>query len=163
VSKDSHDIWNQVIAGVILIVITGVLGVVTGWLVKLFTWLGSVFQYFWGLVQQLWGILQQTVTIPIWLLVVILIPVVYVVVKLGRAFLKPRQPTTSLSQGPNVDDYTTDMFFGIKWRWVMNNGRFSLPTAFCPLDDTRLVRGEYSAFACRPVSENTENLRMLDQ
>jgi len=129
--KDNHPIRNGVIAtvlgGLILAYIPYTRAVAVS--------LGSVLWQ--GLVKGstvIWTYFASTATMPwlvVWGLIALSVPTVWCIAK--RCIPKR-------DRGPTIQDYTSDFFFGVNWRWTYQWGNNPACIApFCPICSTRLV------------------------
>jgi len=137
VSKENHNLRNTIVAGVAIAIILGILNVLWGWVGKLWDW-------FWSVVPIVWNFSLQLIAIPLWLLVALLVPTIYVLMLVVRAWLKSREPVGP--QEPTVDDYTEDTFYAVTWRWKNWNGRPSGIGPLCPRDSTPLALNTYDSY-----------------
>ncbi|MFZ3184747.1 MAG: hypothetical protein WA173_11470 [Pseudomonas sp.] len=116
----SSSILSQVIAGLIVAAIIGLIAFLPG----AFKWLSSI-------VSGILSHLRSTSELPNWSL--------YLLLSISsHSFIKI---ILSLKQhkGPSVTSYSKDFFLGVTWRWSYISGRPINAWAFCPHCDTVLV------------------------
>jgi hypothetical protein len=142
-----HDpVWSKVIAGVILTVGAGLGTYVLDWwpAIGRFTTVAINFS------------LSSTLA-PNWLLGVlslVSIPTIIMAMVIAWVLLFPPQPNTL-----DCRSYTTDIFFGLRWRWTYASGMQILNKATCcPNCDYQVYADAASAFsAIDRISFHCEN------
>lgn len=133
-----HPLWSAVIAGLIL---SGM-----GWL-----WLER--DWWWPSIAThagfAWNFLFRTAELPYWLVALLLIPATLVVFVVVLAVVESRK---TVERPPSSDDYTTDVFFNIRWRW--NYRSYDLrPIAYCTACGVQLRPANVGGFAAAPRTQ----------
>lgn len=131
---------------------TGVLGTVIGGLIlTLILWLSGFLPSIWEGCKFALGwffhFLFSSVSMPVWLIVLISFLVVPTLFRIFSSFRKE-----ALGH-PNWHDYKQDEIFGMRWRWdygLYSGGIINI-SCFCPSDDTQLIYEDWGskvAFQC---------------
>ena len=136
-SKDEHPIKTKVVAGVV----SGLI------LAAIFYAAPKFFQGTVSVLSWLWQHSISSISIPNWLLFVLLILAVPTLVRVLKAFLR---------QGENGDPtfrmYKQDSFEGVTWRWSYDySGSPVNIVPFCPSCDSQLVHVKENQFSLRPT------------
>lgn len=117
-SKNEEALWVNVVGGLLVAGVLGVIGWATGWLT--------------ALPSAVWNHLTGTVTVAIWVLYA-LGACAFAVVAGGLVML-----VLWLRQA-EWQGYTDDQFFGARWNWSYRNNRISDLRPLCPTCQTVLV------------------------
>ena len=92
--------------------------------------------------QFVWQFAFSSVSVPVWILAVLILAAIGFVV-LFATLVWVNRP-----QGETWRNYTTDEFYGIKWRWrYFQDGSMSEPLPFCTECDFQLNPSQAGAFA----------------
>lgn len=94
---------------------------------------------------QVWHLVTMSTAVPNWLLVLLslaIIPTLLIMVAGMWALLGRGN-----SSKPTWVDYTSDMFFGLRWRWHYATKRIAGLNAFCPHCDYQVFPYNASAYA----------------
>lgn len=129
-----HDpVLSKVIAGVISVLATAVWGYSHNW-----------FQPIGAFLLQIYSLALSKSNVPNWLLVIMLTITFLVVLSFLAILWKVVFPSI---RGETWKSYTTDTFFGIKWRWEYfdSGGIYNLVT-FCPDCGYQVYAKNISAF-----------------
>lgn len=129
--KESHPIRNRVIATVlaslILTAIPYTRRFVTSIAYILWHWVMS-------LATAIWAYLTSRLNVPWWGLLVLIALALPTIWRIAKGFLPKR------NEGPKVQDYRSDFFFGAKCRWEYKWDNIPMNiSSFCPICSTRLV------------------------
>lgn len=121
---------HKIISGVIASLIAAVILSFFGWI------LGS-----WGFVlvclKSFWDFLIYPISIPVWLLAIL------VIISLGYVIISLVALLKSISKPPWIE-YTKDIFDGIVWRWEYSGKNPCKFYPYCPKDDTKFAINEPS-------------------
>ena len=135
-----HDpVGSKVISGIILAGGSAFAVYWLNWWPTIRTWGGNIVSFF-----------AASTAIPNWLFFFVLCPLVLIGVLITVVFLRdcffPPQPAS-----PTWENYTTDLFFGVRWRWRYSETRkiYDLCT-FCPHCDFQVYARNVSAYEVIP-------------
>lgn len=138
---DSHPVRNGIIATVVGTVLVALLAELWPPAKAGLTWL-------WGHIKSFFGLLAVDYSTPSWLLallgVVTLITTIRAIATLVRS--GPESLRAHLT-------YTTDCFYGAKWRWAWNSNAVAHLRCFCPSCDSELV---YDDSSCDDILRRSE-------
>jgi hypothetical protein len=130
-----HDpVWSKVIAGVILAVSATVATYFLHWWPAIGEFISQCFTF-----------AMASSTTPNWLLFVLGLLALPMVILLGaivREKIFPPQPSS-----PSWRSYTTDFFFGLRWRWTYGSrGEIYNAHTFCPNCDFQVFARDVSSY-----------------
>lgn len=134
-----HPIYSGVIATLIAAFIC--------WLCTL-CWQGAdtffrdVLKYIAGIATVFWNYMGTTTPIYMWI-------VYTVVILLFSIFLYISSKVYQSFQEADLDEYTCDVFEGIKWRWSIYFGKMSEPIPYCPHCDMRLTEVDANSYGTK--------------
>lgn len=131
-------VWSAVLATVI-VAVGGAIG----------TYLLGLWPTIAAATSKIFGYLSQSSTIPNWLLLVISIsalPTILFIIALVWHRLKPYDAEQAGDSHANWRTYTTDTFYGLRWRWNYYGGKVSGLHTFCPYCDYQVFPMDVSAF-----------------
>jgi hypothetical protein len=137
-------------------VIAGLILIFFGWLFNL---LKPFFKFILSLFNSIYLFLK--ISIPIWILLIILAAAI-IILFIYRVIKE------TLSEFPiSWKEYTSDNFFGIKFRWGYNNIDNSIDwiCCYCPSDDTELIinRDRYNlVFKCETCGKEYEPIEVYN-
>jgi hypothetical protein len=127
-------VWSKVIAGVILALGATVATYLLDWWTAIGEFVGRSIAF----------ALASTVT-PNWLLLLLTLAALPTLVSLG-AFLR-QSVSPSKVRSPSGRDYTTDIFFGLRWRWTYGtSGQIHEAHTFCPHCDYQVYAQDVSPY-----------------
>jgi hypothetical protein len=138
VSKNvwNDPVWSTVIATVILAALAG---------------LGSYFLNWWpdigGVLVHIWVFLGQTTLVPWWLLLLLILLSLPFLMLAALGVWYWLFAETETNQSADWRSYTTDDFFGLRWRWRYESSGTPVDiTCFCPRCDYQVYPDNYSPF-----------------
>lgn len=136
-------VWSKVIAAAI-IALAG-----TAWVAYLKNWWPAV----WHGIEAAWAFLLSTTPVRHWVLgLLILFATLFalLLVSLSASMFWPKSdPNSELVKiGPDWHFYTSDKFFGLKWRWRYEGPEILLD-AYCPQCDYQVFPDDNSDFTGR--------------
>jgi hypothetical protein len=127
-SKDDHPIRNKIIASVVA-------GLILSTLAYVFYAAPDVFRWIGGALSSIWNHLTSSLSIPYWLLWLLLILSTATVIRVFRSLSKRDEINE-----PTFRMYTQDYFEGVTWRWSYDvYDRLTDLSSYCPNCDALLV------------------------
>lgn len=131
-----HDpVWSKVIAGVIL---------AAGALISTYflDWWPPIVEF----ITRSYQLLFTSASVPNWamlILGILSLPVLLLLVSLAWLTVFPKK-----SSPISWRDYTTDIYFGLRWRWkYLDNGRIYNTHTFCPHCDFQIYAENTSSYS----------------
>lgn len=130
-----HDpVWSKVIAGLILAAGAGTTGYFLHWWRAIGATVGPCYT-----------LLLAATSVPNWILFLFGLLSLPTVILLGVIIWLKIFPSKPAS--PSWQTYTTDLFFGLRWRWkYLRDGQIYDATTFCPHCDFQVYAQNVSAY-----------------
>lgn len=120
---EKHSIRNNVIAGVIILIIAAISTELAGWLPTVLKWFSDCTSW-------IAGVLVKRVTLPVWPLVIGGVLTLPTIIRIIGAIIRRKEPWK---------EYTEDEFHNMTWRWRYYGDEPVGLTAFCPIDETQVL------------------------
>ena len=127
-------VWSKVISGLILAVWAGAVTRFLGWWPRIAAMMAFVVNW-----------LRERSVLPNWATMMLIAVVAASALSALRRFAKVLAATSAA--GPHWSTYTSDEFFGLRWRWRYAGGDIVDAWTFCPSCDLQVYPRNASAYS----------------
>jgi len=139
----NDSVWSKVIAGAILTVLA-IIGT------RLLNWWPTIGRF----IKSIWGFILSTTAVPNWLLGILSLlslSVIFIIFAIVWEQFHPSQ-----TQELDWHTYTSDIFFGLRWRWRYSiySGIYNL-CSFCPNCDYQIYHYDSRCDSCGKILDQS--------